>query len=172
MAHFMFLPKAEPSAHPEPGSLRSKVTVFANGPPNIDSDPEILKALNTCAAHRIHIDTRPVVRLAADPERDGVYVHLRNHDGSHSVTHMGFLVHTPPIALAAPQLLTQLGVNLDPSGSFVTALRPFQGTNVRGVFVAGDSCTHETHVTNAMFQGLCVPPGWLSTVMTWMTREL
>ncbi|OQV05693.1 hypothetical protein CLAIMM_10385 [Cladophialophora immunda] len=159
MAHFMCLPKGEPAMLPTPSSLRSKVTVFTNGPPNVDSDPAIQKALDVCAAHRMHIDTRPVLRLAADPEKPGVYVHLRNEDGSRSVTHMGFLVHTPPIVPAAPQLLSQLGVDLAPSGAFAVAHPPFHSTNVAGVFVAGDACTQMTHVTNAMYSGVMCAAG-------------
>lgn len=156
-AHFLYPPpKAKDNA--DPSALRSIVTVFTNGPPNPNSDPVVSTALDTCAAHRVHIDTRKVTRLAADAEKEGVYVHLLNADNSQSVVHVGFLCHQPVPTVAAPHLLSQLGIECTPDG-FAKAGYPSQNTNVPGVFVAGDTCTKMAHVTVAMSTGMACGAG-------------
>ncbi|KIW92105.1 uncharacterized protein Z519_07089 [Cladophialophora bantiana CBS 173.52] len=159
MLHCMSPPRVERDQPATERSSQPKVTVFTNGPPNVHCDPKIQKALDTCAAHRMLIDTRPVVKLVADTEKEGVYVHVRNEDGSQSAVHMAFLFHKPSTAPAAPRLLSQLGVELSPTATVALARPPFQSTNIPGVFVAGDTCTEMTHATNAMYTGMMCAAG-------------
>lgn len=139
-----------------PEARRSKVTIFANGSPDLESDASLLAALQACSAHRMHIDTRKVLKLAADTEKDGLYIHLQNPDGTVSVTHRGFLFHSPRTVLVAPHLYEQLGLKPieTPYGEIVQPRSPMYDTEVSGVFIAGDAATNFTHVTHAMYSGM------------------
>jgi len=136
----------------------AKVTILSNGPFKSDRvDPALAKQVKAVMARGVKLDQRKVVRLErADPEREGVYVHLEDDNGGVEQVFFGFLVHKPDTALNAEDLIEQLGVEVIPGafGNFVKTTPMMPATNISGVFAVGDSGNPMTHVTTAMSSGI------------------
>ncbi|GME26748.1 hypothetical protein H072_11051 [Neofusicoccum parvum] len=134
----------------------SRVTIFSNGDPNPNNHPILEKALITCYANRIKVDTREVVKLVDAKPKEGVYVFLRNDDGSEEAVHVGFLVHKPATTPNAAHLIEMLGLEMNTGtfGDYIKTESPFQSTSVQGIFSAGDAGVFLTQVSNAMLTGV------------------
>lgn len=76
-----------------------------------------------------------------------VMVHLE--DGTTRTE--GFLGHIPFTKPNGP-FVEELGLELDPSGD-VKILTPLNGTNVHGVYVAGDICSFSKIISHAFYLG-------------------
>ncbi|EPS35575.1 hypothetical protein H072_11051 [Dactylellina haptotyla CBS 200.50] len=143
----------------------AKVTILTNGPCRADDeslDPAFAKGLKAMLARGVKIDQRKVIALEdADPE-EGVYVHLRDESsGAEERLHFGFIVSKPPTTPNAPQLIQELGIELDKGmfGDNIKAAPPFHSTNVPGVFAVGDCGNALTHVTTALATGVSAAGG-------------
>lgn len=139
---------------------KSNATVFTNGPVDI-SNPEVAKVLETCEAHGVTVDQRPITRLEASPDpanKPGLFVHLQSDgtgDKNSARVFQNFLLHKPPTIPKSPSLLSQLGIELasSPFGQYVKTTPPVNSANVPGVFVAGDASTALATLTIAMSSG-------------------
>jgi gliotoxin/aspirochlorine biosynthesis thioredoxin reductase len=143
----------------------SNVTVFTNSPLNPSNDMHA-QMLELCAAHSIKVDQRPVLRLEpAGPDagtgKPGLYVHLQTSDGGVERIYQNFLLHKPATTPSCPELIEQLGLELQagPFGQYLKVAIPFNSTNVKGVYAAGDVSVMMTAVTNAMLTGAAVAGG-------------
>lgn len=145
-----------------PNRPDSQITLFTNRAANRD-DQDVAAALEQFQTEDINIDHRPVVRLVPRQENkgSGLDVVVRNEDGSESSICLGFLAHKPPTTLVAPHLAKQLGVDTERGmfGTFIKTTPPFFGTNVPGVFSAGDAGVQMTHIANAILTGNAVAGG-------------
>lgn len=136
----------------------AKVTMLTNGPFDSDKvDPAIAQQMKAVMARGVKLDQRKVVKLeAAQPEKEGVYVYLKDDQESIERVLFGFLVHKPETTVNAEHLIAQLGIETIPGmfGNVVKTQAMMQATNVSGVFAAGDSGNVMTHVTTAMSSGI------------------
>lgn len=153
LAHFL----SQPPGTPADSITSSNVTFFSNGPISSSTDPTIAKGLETLAAHHIPLDERPVTALTPSPTpaKPGLYIHLRNPDGSTTRFFQNFLYHKPRTVPSCPDLIAQLGLETEssPWGEYVKTQPPMNGTAVPGVFVCGDAGTPLAQVTAAMASG-------------------
>ena len=158
LAHFL----SQPVGTAVESITSSNVTFFSNGPVN-NPDPTVAKALETLAAHHITLEQRPILRLekSTEPDKEGLYVHLRNPDDSTSRVLMNFVLHKPRTAPSCPELIKQLDVDVEhgPFGDYIKTIQPFNGTSVPGVFACGDNGTLLTQATVAMSTGNTVAGG-------------
>jgi gliotoxin/aspirochlorine biosynthesis thioredoxin reductase len=88
---------------------------------------------------------------------DGVDVVFTNGER----TFVGFLVHKPRTVLVSSALIEALGVEVvkESSGTVAKKNKPFNESNVRGVFIAGDAGTSVKQVTIAMAAGTLAAMG-------------
>jgi thioredoxin reductase len=131
----------------------SRVTIYSNGP--ISSAEDIQSSLKLAKAFGAKLDERKIVRLINNgpSHTDGVTVEFTEGE---PVT-LGFLVHKPPTVNRAPDLIEQLGLECVDAkmGGHVKIENPmFNSTNVKGVFVAGDTMAMMKQVTLAMAEGM------------------
>lgn len=152
LAHFL----SQPVGTPVESITSSNVTFFSNGPVD-SSSPTTTKFLETLAAHHIDLEQRSIIRLesSTSPNKEGLYVHLRNPDTTTSRIYMGFLYHKPRTAPSCPELIEQLGLEVEhgPFGDYVKTAPPMNSTNISGVFACGDAGTMMTQSTVAMASG-------------------
>lgn len=141
----------------------AKVTILTNGPWDINkADPALKKQAEALIARGVKIDQRKVVKLENAELEEGVYVHLQDAtSGAEERIFFGFIVNKPPTTVNAQDLIAQLGVETDKGmfGDYIKTAVPFQSTNVKGVFAAGDSGSQMTHVTTAMSSGVMAAGG-------------
>src|SRR6266536_3808167 len=125
----------------------STVTIFSNSP--LEKTVGMDKAVETAKAGACGIDERRVSRLIPNG-RGEIGVTIRFEDGD-SVT-VGFLYHRPPTQLVGRDLVDSLGVEVVETeyGTVIKKTEPFQETNIKGVFTAGDARAKLKQVTLAM----------------------
>lgn len=152
------------------GEGSSRVTVLSDGHAQDTSDEAVVKAYESLKRRGVKVDTRKIVEmLNADPE-EGVDVVFE--DGQR--TRFGFLMHKPRTTLNAEHLIKRLGLETVPGmfGDVIKAVEPFQGTNVPGVFTAGDAGNNVTHVTLALSTGVGAAAGIVHYLNELEDREL
>lgn len=136
----------------------ARVTMLTNGPFESDKvDSVIEKQVKAVMARGVKLDERKVIQLEnAEPDREGVYVHLKGEGGQVERVFFGFLVHKPDTKLNAESLIGQLGLEVVPGmfGNVVKTGPMIPTTNVPGVYVAGDSGNLMTHISTAMSSGM------------------
>ena len=129
----------------------TNVTIFSNGPLK-PADDATAHALEVAKAKGAKIEERHIQRLVRLENEQGMEIVF--DDGTKA--YVGFLQHTPPTAVTAPNLAKSLGVDILPDGRGGTLLKrnePFGETNVHGVFTGGDAGTFLKQFTMAMAHG-------------------
>jgi thioredoxin reductase len=81
-------------------------------------------------------------------DSDGVEIHLSD-GSSHQVS---WILYTPKTAFPMPELISQLGLELNPVGD-IKVYTPFHETNVPGVFAAGDCASLLKHIPGSVADG-------------------
>lgn len=136
-----------------------EVAILSNGPMDVGSvDEATRRALDIAKAKGATIDQRRIRKLVHLPDGEGIGVEFEVGDS----VKIGFLQHTPPTAIRAPELAEGLGVEIVPDvmgGRMLKRSEPFGETNVKGVFVAGDVGTLMKQFTFAMAQGVSAGGG-------------
>ena len=94
---------------------------------------------------------KKIVKISKD--RD-VVIHLS--DGSQH--RVDWILHRPKTVLSTPELVTQLGIALNPLGDIKVGA-PFPETSVAGVFAAGDCVNMLKHVPGAVNEGFLAGMG-------------
>jgi thioredoxin reductase len=133
------------------------VTILSNGPLD-PKDDATAQALEVAKAKGTKIDQRRIKKLVHLDNDQGIEVQF--HEGDSMM--IGFLQHTPPTEVVAPDLARDLGVEVLDDGREGTYLKrnePFGETNVKGVFTAGDAGVVMKQFTVAMTQGVAAGAG-------------
>ncbi|RVD80538.1 uncharacterized protein DFL_008433 [Arthrobotrys flagrans] len=142
----------------------TKVTILTDGPFNLETanfEPSVVRQLKAVMARGVKIDQRKIVALEDSEPLEGVNVRLKDENGQEEKVHFGFIVHKPRTELNGQDIIQDLGVETEktPHGDAVKVIAPFQGTNIPGLFAAGDSGVQMTHVTTAMASGVSAAGG-------------
>jgi thioredoxin reductase len=95
---------------------------------------------------------KKIIKLTKDPSGD-VVIHLSD-SSQHRV---GWILYRPNTVLTTPELVSQLGVELNPAGDIKVG--PFHETSVAGVFAAGDCVNMLKHVPGAVNEGFLAGTG-------------
>lgn len=136
-----------------------EVTILLNGPLKVgEVDKATSRALEVAKAKGAGVDERQIRRLVRLPGGEGIQVVFETGESMK----VGFLQHTPPTDVLAPELAQGLGVEIVPDGRDGKMLKrnePFGETNVHGVFAAGDAGTVMKQFTFAMAQGVSAGGG-------------
>lgn len=132
--------------------IAKQVTLYTNG--NDELAKQLKEALAAAPAPMV-VDPRRIARLVKAPER--ARITLEFADGSEPVTE-AFLAHKPKTRQRAPGLVRQLGLELTPMGT-IKANPPFNQTDVKGLFAAGDCSSPMQTVTAALHSGTCTGGG-------------
>jgi len=125
----------------------TKVYVFCDGAfPKTD---EMQKARMTLEASGCIIEERRIQRLV--PAKEGLDVVLEDD----TRIFVGFLAHKPDPKLVGEDMMKELGLEVEntPLGAVLKTQQPYQSTNVKGVFAAGDCITPMKSVANALNSG-------------------
>ena len=97
---------------------------------------------------------KKITKLSKDSSSGQVVIHLS--DGSeHRVQ---WILYRPPTVLSTPELVSQLGIELNPMGD-IKVNQPFHETNVSGVFAAGDCVNMLKHVAGSVNEGFLAGSG-------------
>jgi gliotoxin/aspirochlorine biosynthesis thioredoxin reductase len=96
---------------------------------------------------------KKVVKLTLEPSGD-VSIHLS--DGSKYSTY--WILYQPKTTLATPELVSQLGLELTPTGD-IEVIDASQRTNVYGVFAAGNCATIVKNIPTAAAEGVAAGAG-------------
>ncbi|KAF3212574.1 hypothetical protein TWF679_005764 [Orbilia oligospora] len=117
----------------------SKVTILTDGPFSLETanfEPSVVKQLKAVMARGVKIDQRKVVALEDS-------------------------IQQKETELNGQGIIQELGVETEktPHGDAIKVIAPFQGTNIPGLFAAGDSGAQLTHVTTAMVSGVSAAGG-------------
>ncbi|KAH9888160.1 FAD/NAD(P)-binding domain-containing protein [Xylariomycetidae sp. FL2044] len=137
---------APPALHFARQGLRMsrQVTLYTNGNEALAKD--LTAALESSPAP-MTVDSRKIAKLVKGPKAAEVIVHFE--DGSSTTE--GFIAHKPKSRLRG-NLAEQLGVEITAQNTLQTN-PPFNQTNVRGVFAAGDCASPMHTVTGALNAG-------------------
>lgn len=133
------------------------VTILSNGPLK-PLDEATAEALKVAEASGAKVDERRIRKLVHHEDEQGIDVVFEDGDSFR----IGFLQHTPPTHVVAPNLAEDLGVEKLPDGRGGTLLKtsqPFGETNLEGVFVTGDAGVVMKHFANAMALGVAAGAG-------------
>lgn len=130
--------------------LSKETTIYTLGNEQLATD--ITAATTT--APQMKVDSRPIKKLVKAPERAEVIIHFE--DGTTKTE--GYLVHKPKTVLKSDDLVKQLGLEMTPQG-MIKVNPPFNQTNIKGVFAAGDAASPMQTVTQAIFSGTCCGGG-------------
>ncbi|KAI1422001.1 hypothetical protein F5Y12DRAFT_717865 [Xylaria sp. FL1777] len=118
------------------------ITIFTNG------NSLLKEKMESQIKHSgVTFDNTPIIQIRR--AASGAGLNLQLEGGSSSA--VDFLVHQPATKFKSP-LISQLGLDLDDRGD-IKNTPPFFGTNVHGVFVAGDCGTPFKIIPMAMFMG-------------------
>ncbi|KAK6509670.1 hypothetical protein TWF481_004401 [Arthrobotrys musiformis] len=143
----------------------AKVTILTNGAFDLGAanfEPSVVNRLKAVMARGVKIDQRKIIALENSGESaEGVNVRLQDENGKEEKLHFGFIVHKPRTELNGQDIIEELGVETEktPHGDAIKVIAPFQGTNIPGLFAAGDSGVQMTHVTTAMVSGVTAAGG-------------
>ncbi|KAF2237292.1 FAD/NAD(P)-binding domain-containing protein [Viridothelium virens] len=163
MLQHMSSPAHAPSFPLDPSQPAHSITIFTNGAIPNTSDPSIANAVDTARALGMRFEHRKIAQLVP-ATREGAPARSQEDEACEGVSvvledgtsvYLGFLFHKPPTVPNARGLIEKLGVEMaeSPFGVDVKRVEPFGGTNVAGVYVAGDVGTPLKSVTGAMFHG-------------------
>ena len=143
---------AVPALHFARQALRmsEKVTLYTNGNEKLGNELEDALA---AAPAPMKVNTRKISKLVKAPERAQITLHFG--DGSSQTE--AFLAHKPKTRLRG-NLAQQLGVDITPMNT-LKVNPPFNQTNIKGVFAAGDCSTPMQTATAAIYTGTCVGGG-------------
>lgn len=130
--------------------MSEQVTLYTNGNEQLAKD--LTDAL-TAAPAPMKVDSRKISKLVKAPER--AQITLQFEDGGSTTE--AFLAHKPKTKLRGT-LAQQLGCELTPMNT-VKINPPFNQTNIKGVFAAGDCSTPMQTVTAALHSGTCTGGG-------------
>lgn len=139
------------------------VTVFGNGSLE-PMDDETRRALQVAKRRGAKVDERRIARFVQLGEREGM--EIRFEDGSS--TRVGFVAHKPVTRVNGRHIADGLGVEVVADGMGGDMLRrsePFGGSNVKGVFVAGDAGVLMKSFVSAMSQGVAAGAGVANTLV-------
>ncbi|KAI0508617.1 hypothetical protein F5B22DRAFT_620509 [Xylaria bambusicola] len=120
-----------------------KMTIYTNG------DQILFESLRNrfLGTTSIHLDDRKITHVGQDTETSQVVINFEV--GAKCLE--SFLIHRPKITIDQ-NLPSQLKIKPSESGGIQVA-PPFYGTNVRGVYAAGDCASPMKTITNAMTMG-------------------
>lgn len=124
-------------------ALSKTVTIYTNGNASLAADLESKFGTSTS----MKTDSRNITHFSRGPKNKEVTVHF---DDGATETHV-FLSHAPTMN-PSNSLADQLGLERAPGGE-LSVSTPFQQTNVRGVFAAGDAASMMKTVPNAIYTG-------------------
>jgi len=96
---------------------------------------------------------KKITKLSKDSTSGLVVIHVS--DGSEH--RVDWILYRPPTVLSTPELIPQLGIELNPMGDI--KIGPFHETNVSGVFAAGDCVNMLKHVPGAVNEGFLAGTG-------------
>ncbi|KXJ85043.1 hypothetical protein Micbo1qcDRAFT_169718 [Microdochium bolleyi] len=134
--------------------VNGPVTIYTNGSATLAQELEAAWGTTT----RMKIDARQIQRVAHKGEA-GLLIEFA--DGSAAASER-FLAHAPPTRPRG-DFIVQLALETTPSGD-LKMLPPFNQTNIRGVFAAGDNCSMLKTVPNAIWTGSLAAQGVLSQI--------
>ncbi|KAJ5988694.1 FAD/NAD(P)-binding domain-containing protein [Penicillium waksmanii] len=126
---------------------QNDLTIYTNG-----EDPSKYRfqdSLDMALARGCRLDSRKI-RHFTRMEDDSIMIQFR-HGG---VSHLGFLMFTPPTRNRAQNLISRLGIQTSHRDGYAMARGPHGETNVRGCFVAGDTSTVNKSIAVALSSGM------------------
>lgn len=130
--------------------LADQVTLYTNG--NAELAKQLTEALATAPAP-MTVEERKIRKLLKGPERAQMVIEF--DDGTNKTE--AFLAHKPKTSLRGT-LAQQLGLSLTPQG-VIKVNPPFNQTDLKGVFAAGDCASPMQTITAALHSGTCTGGG-------------
>ncbi|KAJ4391003.1 hypothetical protein N0V93_004602 [Gnomoniopsis smithogilvyi] len=130
--------------------LANQVTLYTNG--NAELAKQLTEALEAAPAP-MTVEAKKIMRLRKGPKRAEMVIEF--DDGTSRTE--AFLAHKPKTKLRG-SLAQQLGLQLTPMG-IIKVNPPFNQTDLKGVFAAGDCASPMQTVTAALHTGTCTGGG-------------